>query len=381
MRSKTGVYACESGFAMPRNGRGSARQLVVTCREPGRPGLLTHKNVLGRGLPMGRWPSMTARPSSLRTRIHVTAAPTSRGCRCLCLPYRIPPLSLLRPSRSATLPLGWSARPVTPSEPGHPGDPAQWRGHAVRRVQDRRRADQGVPRRRGATALPRRARVHDRVAELTSQIVAALTRRSSDGRTFHIEDVQDQVELALMRSEHHKVARAYVLYREERARRRAPRRPLRRLRRQRQPRPLQDDAARRRARSPLDNARLDAGHRAKPAPASTAIDAEAVLTETHRNLYDGISQDELALAPILAARTLIETRAELRLCQRAPSPRQAAPRGPELSSPARPTSPTQAEMAERYAEYFPAYVKTGIADRAARSRTRPLRPRRASPRR
>ena len=41
------------------------------------------------------------------------------------------------------------------------------------------------------------------------------------GRTFHIEDVQDQVELALMRSEHHKVARAYVLYREERARERA----------------------------------------------------------------------------------------------------------------------------------------------------------------
>ena len=43
----------------------------------------------------------------------------------------------------------------------------------------------------------------------------------SEGRTFHIEDVQDQVELALMRSEHHKVARAYVLYREERARQRA----------------------------------------------------------------------------------------------------------------------------------------------------------------
>ena len=41
------------------------------------------------------------------------------------------------------------------------------------------------------------------------------------GRTFHIEDVQDQVELALMRSEHHKVARAYVLYREERTRERA----------------------------------------------------------------------------------------------------------------------------------------------------------------
>jgi ribonucleoside-diphosphate reductase alpha chain len=63
-------------------------------------------------------------------------------------------------------------------------------------------------------------RVHDVVGELTQQIVASLTRRA-DGRTFHIEDVQDQVELALMRSEHHKVARAYVIYREERTKERA----------------------------------------------------------------------------------------------------------------------------------------------------------------
>ena len=59
------------------------------------------------------------------------------------------------------------------------------------------------------------------VEQLTAEVVGALTRRMSEGRTFHIEDVQDQVELALMRSEHHKVARAYVLYREERTRQRA----------------------------------------------------------------------------------------------------------------------------------------------------------------
>jgi hypothetical protein len=72
----------------------------------------------------------------------------------------------------------------------------------------------------GSTAAGSR-RVHDVVAELTEQVVTALTRRVGEGRTFHIEDVQDQVELALMRSEHHRVARAYVLYREERARERA----------------------------------------------------------------------------------------------------------------------------------------------------------------
>ena len=60
-------------------------------------------------------------------------------------------------------------------------------------------------------------RVRDIVQELTAQIVSALTQRAIDGRTFHIEDIQDQAELALMRAEHHKVARAYVLYREERA--------------------------------------------------------------------------------------------------------------------------------------------------------------------
>ena len=46
----------------------------------------------------------------------------------------------------------------------------------------------------------------------------ALVRRQPAGGTFHIEDIQDQVELALMRSGEHDVARAYVLYREERAR-------------------------------------------------------------------------------------------------------------------------------------------------------------------
>lgn len=55
-------------------------------------------------------------------------------------------------------------------------------------------------------------RVHDVVEELAGQVFAALTRRADADRTFHIEAIQDQVELALMRSEHHKVARAYVLY-------------------------------------------------------------------------------------------------------------------------------------------------------------------------
>ena len=59
--------------------------------------------------------------------------------------------------------------------------------------------------------------VHKTIDALTKKVVSALTRRIADGDMIHIEDIQDQVELALMRDEHHKVARAYVLYREQRA--------------------------------------------------------------------------------------------------------------------------------------------------------------------
>src|SRR5262245_16269049 len=65
------------------------------------------------------------------------------------------------------------------------------------------------------------ARIRDLVSGLTEAVVGALIRRQPQGGTFHIEDVQDQVELALMRSGEHDVARSYVLYREERSKARA----------------------------------------------------------------------------------------------------------------------------------------------------------------
>ena len=66
-------------------------------------------------------------------------------------------------------------------------------------------------------------RIHEAVEAMTRQIVETLSRRSDPARPIHIEDIQDQVELALMRSGEHKVARAYVLYREERAQERRKR--------------------------------------------------------------------------------------------------------------------------------------------------------------
>ncbi|MEH6952131.1 ribonucleoside-diphosphate reductase subunit alpha [Nitrobacter sp. NHB1] len=203
-------------------------------------------------------------------------------------------------------------------------------------------------------------RVHDIVTELTDQIVASLTRRTDAGRTFHIEDIQDQAELALMRSEHHKVARAYVLYREERTRERAKAQESKAeggsaVAAQTLRMKSADGSM-----APLDTRRLAAVVEESCAGLD-GVSAEAILTETHRNLYDSISADELALAPILAARTLVETdpdyaKASARLLL------------DKLRCEAlglitgRPEQATQTEMTERYAEYFRAYVRTGIAN-------------------
>ncbi|MCW5682952.1 MAG: ribonucleoside-diphosphate reductase subunit alpha [Pseudolabrys sp.] len=206
----------------------------------------------------------------------------------------------------------------------------------------------------GSTAAASR-RVHDIVADLTAQIVANLTRRAGSGRTFHIEDIQDQAELALMRSEHHKVARAYVLYREARAKERAkaeqesattPAAPALRMK-------TADGTM-----VALDHTRL-AAVVTESCDGLTGVSAETILAETQRNLYDGISLDELALAPILAARTLVETdpdyakaSARLLLDKLRREALGFVNRQPDQA--------TQAEMAARYADYFRAYVTTGI---------------------
>ncbi|MDQ0512283.1 ribonucleoside-diphosphate reductase subunit alpha [Ancylobacter amanitiformis] len=198
-------------------------------------------------------------------------------------------------------------------------------------------------------------RVHDIVAGLAEQIVAGLTRRADFGRSFHIEDIQDQVELALMRGEHHKVARAYVLYREKRAQERAeasiaaqaPEAPALRMK-------LADGSL-----AVLDGARL-AALIAESCAALEGVCADAVRIETNRNLYDGIRQDELALAPILAARTLIET--EPNYAKVSARLLLDKLRREALSfTTGRPDQATQGEMPARYADYFRAYVATGIA--------------------
>ncbi len=208
----------------------------------------------------------------------------------------------------------------------------------------------------GTTAAASR-RVHEAVEKLTEEVVGALTRRMGDGRTFHIEDVQDQVELALMRSEHHKVARAYVLYREERAKQRAAEAEAAKTA-QASAGPSLHVRLANGALVPLDDARIALIVREACADLD-GVDPAPVLAETYRNLYDGISQDELALASVMAARTLVEqepnyTYVSARLLL-------DKLRTEVLSFVhGAPTSASQADMATRYAEYFPAYIKAGI---------------------
>ena len=207
----------------------------------------------------------------------------------------------------------------------------------------------------GHTAAASR-RVHEVVEQLTAEVVGALSRRISEGRTFHIEDVQDQVELALMRSEHHKVARAYVLYREERTRQRAEQEAAKSARPSSGP--MLHVTLANGTKVPLDTARLVSIVN-EACAGLEGVEAAPVLAETQRNLYDGISEDELALASVMAARTLVEL-----------EPNYAYVSARLLLDKLRtevlsfvldtPTRASQADMAVRYAEYFPAYIKTGI---------------------
>jgi ribonucleoside-diphosphate reductase alpha chain len=205
----------------------------------------------------------------------------------------------------------------------------------------------------GATAAGSR-RVHDIVEELTGQVVSALTRRVGEGRTFHIEDVQDQVELALMREGHHKVARAYVLYRAERAREREAEKSS-----VAKPAALSLNVKTENGTLlPLDEVRLSRIVE-EACEGLEAVSPAPILTETKRNLYDGITLDELSLAPILAARTLVEQEPNYAFVSARLLMDKLRREALTFVS-GRPEQATQSDMGARYASYFPDFIRTGI---------------------
>ncbi|MFZ6843914.1 ribonucleoside-diphosphate reductase subunit alpha [Undibacterium sp. RuTC16W] len=196
------------------------------------------------------------------------------------------------------------------------------------------------------------ARIRELVEQLTASVVSALVRRQPTGGTFHIEDIQDQVELALMRSGEHDVARAYVLYR-------AKRQEERRLQLESQQSSKTDIAAPQihvvvdGQRVALDIAQVRKLITAACVGLDKLADPEAILSETLKNLYDGVPVEELHKSAILAARALME---------KEPAYSQVTARlllhtvrkevfGKEVA---------QQDAAAEYVDYFPKFIKKGI---------------------
>jgi len=192
------------------------------------------------------------------------------------------------------------------------------------------------------------AGVREKVQGVTQAVVNALVRRHPTGGTYHIEDIQDQVELALMRAGEHQVARSYVLYREERARERSAR--------------AQEAAESRSpklhvmvngAKVPLELGTLEALIASACQNLGDAVEPRKILDATLRDLYDGVPIEEVHKCAILAARMLIEqdpayTYASARLLLHTIR-REVL--GEEV---------LHEQMAGRYAEYFPSFIQQGI---------------------
>ena len=194
------------------------------------------------------------------------------------------------------------------------------------------------------------ASVREVVDQLTQAVARALMRSRPGGGTFHIEDVQDQVELGLMRSGHHEVARAYVLYRERRAQERAQQQQAAAATAPAQPVLHVIDGGQ---RVPLDMDYVKDVVNKACEGLGRDVSPEPIVAETLRNLYDGVPMDEVYKASILAARTLIEkepdyTYVTARLLMHTIAKEIL---GREV---------TLAEMGQAYIDYFPQFIRKGV---------------------
>ena len=130
------------------------------------------------------------------------------------------------------------------------------------------------------------SRIHDEVEKMTTDIVARSKGRLPSGGTIHIEELQDLVEIQLMRNEHHKVARAYVLYREARNSERPDEQETVAVEKN-----IEEvvDASVKKACSGLEN-----------------VDEVMLATQIKSTSYEGISEKDLAESMLMTARTLVE---------------------------------------------------------------------------
>ena len=200
-------------------------------------------------------------------------------------------------------------------------------------------------------------RVHHIIESLTRQVVNALTRRMPDGGTVHIEDIQDQVELSLMRAGEQKIARAYVIYREARSRERASEAAINPTSQQEtssiQIHVKQTDGQ----KTSLDDTRLRSVVN-EACEGFSEVDAELIIQDSLNNLFDGMDEADVGNTLIMCARTLIEKEPDythVAACLLMDKIRQEALTFIEGTI----TKATHQEMSGGYAAYFKKYITVG----------------------
>ncbi|NMY43025.1 ribonucleoside-diphosphate reductase subunit alpha [Pseudomonas sp. WS 5013] len=196
------------------------------------------------------------------------------------------------------------------------------------------------------------SRIHETVARLTEQVTATFKRRMPSGGTIHIEEIQDQVELALMRAGEQKVARDYVIYREaQAAKRKSSADDVA------QPHPSIRVTKADGSVQPLDMGRLQTIIR-EACEGLAEVDGALIESETLKNLYDGVAEKDVNTALVMTARTLVE---------REPNYSYVTARllmdnirAEALGFLGIASSATHHEMVDLYAKALPAYVEKGV---------------------
>ncbi|MBU0838043.1 MAG: ribonucleoside-diphosphate reductase subunit alpha, partial [Gammaproteobacteria bacterium] len=197
------------------------------------------------------------------------------------------------------------------------------------------------------------SRIHDTVARLTEQVTATFRRRMPSGGTIHIEEIQDQVELALMRAGEQKVARDYVIYREARSQERksAAANDIA------QPHPSIRVTRADGSQQPLDMGRLQTII-TEACEGLAEVDGALIERETLKNLYDGVAEKDVNTALVMTARTLVER--EPNYSQVTARLLMDTLRAEALGFLDVAEAATHHEMADLYAKALPAYIEKGV---------------------
>ena len=197
-------------------------------------------------------------------------------------------------------------------------------------------------------------RIHKKVNELANAVTKTLFRRSPTGGTVHIEEIQDQVELELMRSEERTVARSYVLYREERTKKRSKEAGEEESENEKQDlKIILDDGS----ESSLDSLRLNTIV-GEACSGLHDVSVEEIIEETKKNLYDGVSISDVRSSLVMTARSLIEKEPNYSFVTA--SILLDNLRSEALSFLGIKQEATQAEMAKLYPEVLETFIKQGV---------------------